>query len=85
MARVTSAGLSGSMAVLGLVIEQPNQTVTHIAHCLDRRFARSRFSPSTAYNALPRWLKRKRKRVLRTYRTPGKDRSEDRYEATISA
>jgi len=70
------------MAVLGLVIEQPNQTVTHIAQCLDRRFARSRFSPSTAHNALPQMAEAKRKRVHRTYESPGEARSEDRYEAT---
>jgi hypothetical protein len=82
MARVNSAELSGSMAVLGLVIEQPNQTVTHIAQCLDRRFTRSRFAPSTAHNALPQMAEAKRKRVRRTYESPGDDRSEDRYEAT---
>jgi hypothetical protein len=82
MARVNSAQLSGSMVVLGLVIEQPNQTVTHIAQCLDRRFARSRFAPSTAHNALPQMADAKHKRVCRTYEAPGDDRSEDRYEAT---
>jgi hypothetical protein len=70
------------MAVLGLVIEQPNQTVRHIAQCLDRRFTRSQFAPSTAHNALPQMAEAKRKRVRRTHEAPNDDRPDDRYEAT---
>ena len=82
MARVNPAELPGSMAILGLVIEEPNQTVSRVAQRLERRFARSRFSPSTAYNALPQMARRGQHppRVRCTQR--GHDRSHDRYEAT---
>jgi len=68
------------MAVLGIVIQQPNDTVTHIGQCLDRRFTRARFARSTAHSTLPRLAEAGR--VHRTYRAPGRDRPKDRYEAT---
>jgi hypothetical protein len=68
------------MAVLGIVIEQPNDTVTHIGQCLDRRFTRARFARSTAHSTLPRLAQAERVRC--TYQGPGTDRSKDRYEAT---
>ncbi|MGH2880344.1 MAG: hypothetical protein ACRDK4_12165 [Solirubrobacteraceae bacterium] len=82
MARVTPTELSGSMAVLGLVIEQPNQTVSYIARCLESRFPRARFAPSTAHNALRQMAEAKRKRVLCTHEESGED-SANRYEATV--
>lgn len=73
------------MAILGLLIEQPNQTVAEVAQSLERRFARSRFHPSTAYNALPQMARPGHgpPRVLCTYRTPGRGRkAQGRYEPT---
>jgi DNA-binding PadR family transcriptional regulator len=84
MARLQPTELSGSMAVLGLLIERPNQTVTEIARALDRRFTRARFAPSTAHNALRQMAEGKRKRVSCTHVEPGDERTEDRYEATIA-
>src|SRR6202035_3792591 len=80
MSRVNPAELPGSMAVLGLVIEQPNDTVSHIGHCLGQRFTRARFARSTAHSSLPRLAYSGR--VRRTHLERGNDRSLDRYEAT---
>ncbi len=80
MSRVNPAELPGSMAVLGIVIEQPGDTVSHIGHCLGERFTRSRFARSTAHSSLPRLAHSGR--VHRTHLAPGRDRSLDRYEAT---
>jgi hypothetical protein len=80
MSRVNPAELPGSMAVLGLVIEQPNDTVSHIGHCLGQRFTRARFARSTAHSSLPRLAHSGR--VRRTHLERGNDRSLDRYEAT---
>ncbi len=82
MSRVTPAELPGSMAVLGIVIEQPNDTVSHIGHCLGQRFTRSRFARSTAHSSLPRLAHSGR--VRRTHLERGNDRSLDRYEATAA-
>jgi hypothetical protein len=68
------------MAVLGIVIEQPNDTVSHVGRCLGQRFTRSRFARSTAHSSLPRLAHSGR--VRRTHLAPGKDRSLDRYEVT---
>ena len=80
MSRVNPAELPGSMAVLGIVIEQPNDTVSHIGHCLGQRFSRARFARSTAHSSLPRLAHSGR--VRRTHLERGNDRSLDRYEAT---
>jgi hypothetical protein len=80
MSRVNPADLPGSMAVLGIVIEQPNDTVSHIGHCLGERFTRARFARSTAHSSLPRLAHTGRVRC--THLAPGNDRSLDRYEAT---
>jgi hypothetical protein len=68
------------MAVLGIVIEQPNDTVSHIGRCLGERFTRARFARSTAHSSLPRLAHSGR--VRRTHLERGNDRSLDRYEAT---
>ncbi len=68
------------MAVLGIVIEQPNDTVSHVGHCLGQRFTRARFARSTAHSSLPRLAHSGR--VRRTHLERGNDRSLDRYEAT---
>ena len=80
MSRVNPAELPGSMAVLGIVIEQPGDTVSHIGHCLGERFTRARFARSTAHSSLPRLAHSGRVRC--THLAPGRDRSLDRYEAT---
>ena len=80
MSRVTPAELPGSMAVLGIVIEQPNDTVSHIGQCLGQRFTRARFARSTTHSSLPRLARSGR--VRRTHLERGNDRSMDRYEAT---
>ncbi len=76
------AELPGSMAVLGLVIEEPDETVTHIAQALDKRFTRARFASSTAHNTLPRFAMADPPLVCCTYQAPGGDRKKARYEAT---
>lgn len=81
MARANPAELPGSMAVLGLVIERPNHTVSEIGQLLESRFTRSRFSLSTAHNALPQMVRSRIKRVRLSYKSPVKD-SEDRYVPT---
>lgn len=53
MARSGSGELSASMAVLGLVIEEPD-CAAGIAQRLAKRFRPARFAPSTAHMALPR-------------------------------
>jgi hypothetical protein len=68
--------------VLGLVIEQPNQTVSHIARTLEERFVRCRFVKSTAYMALPQMARGRSIRTRRTFTAPDDDRSMDRYAAT---
>lgn len=68
------------MAVLGIVIERPNDTVSQVGRCLGERFTRSRFARSTAHSTLPRLAHSGRVRC--THLAPGKDRSLDRYEAT---
>jgi hypothetical protein len=80
MARLTADELPGSMVVLGLVIENPNDTVSSIGERLDHRFQRARFSRSIAHTALPRLAEARRVRC--TYRAPRDERSQDRYEAT---
>ena len=70
------------MAVLGLVIERPNQTVSYYAQALDRRFTRARFVKPTAYNALKQMAEGRNVRVARTYEAVGDDRSDDRYAPT---
>jgi hypothetical protein len=81
MSRVNPAELPAHMAVLGIVIEQPNQTVSQIARVLDERFVRSRFVKSTAYMTLPQMARGRSIRVQRTYTAPDDDRSMDRYAA----
>jgi len=69
------------MAVLGLVIERPNQTVAWYANALAQRFPRAGFGKSTAYNALRRMARGDAQRVRCTHEAGGQDGSMDRYEA----
>lgn len=82
MARVGSDELSGSMACLGLVIEQPNLSVREVGLCLEERFSRCRFARSTAHATLPRLASACR--VRRSYEAPGSNRAADRYQPTQS-
>jgi hypothetical protein len=88
MSRVNPDELSGSMAVLGLVIERPNATVKEIGQQVRKRFTRACFAGSTAHSALPRLAEQKDERlpcVERTHKAPGRGhstRSLDRYRAT---
>jgi hypothetical protein len=70
------------MAVLGLVIERPNQTVSYYAQALARRFPRARFAAPTAYNALKQMGEGRNVRVERIHVAPGEDRSDDRHAPT---
>jgi DNA-binding PadR family transcriptional regulator len=79
MAKPKSSDLPAHMALLGLLLEQPNQTVTDIARRLKERFPHARFSTATAHNALPQMAKSPA-RVRRTHQ--GETKALDRYEVT---
>jgi hypothetical protein len=72
------------MVIIGLLIEQPDQTVADYAQRLSDRFPESRFHSSTVYNALPQMARggQSRPRVRCTHHAPGRNRSQDRYEPT---
>jgi DNA-binding PadR family transcriptional regulator len=72
------------MAILGLLIERPGQTVAEVAQGLEKRFAMSRFDQATAYNTLPQMARSglSRPRVRCTHHAPGRGRGQDRYEPT---
>lgn len=70
------------MAVLGLVIERPNQTALWYANALAQRFPRAGFGTSTAHTALHRMARGEASRVRCTHEAGGQDGSKDRYEAT---
>jgi hypothetical protein len=67
------------MAVLGLVVERPNQTVVYYANELTERFPHARFAKGTAYTALRQMARGKRPRVRRTRQAPGFERTFDLY------
>ncbi len=69
------------MAVLGLVIERPNQTVAFYAKAVAERFPRAGFGQSTAYNALRQMEQSKKPRVRCTRHATGADASMDLYAA----
>jgi len=84
MSKPNPADLPGRIAILGLLIEQPDQTVAEVAEGLRVRFAGSRFDPATANTGLQRMArdKRSRPRVRCTYQALGRGRTQDRYRAT---
>jgi hypothetical protein len=84
MAKPTPAELPASMAILGLLLREPNLTVAEVAQRLDERFPESRFDRTTAYNALPQMARggQSRPRVRCTCRGSGRERTADRYELT---
>lgn len=69
------------MAVLGLVIDRPNQTASWYANALAQRFPRAGFGTSTAHNALRRMARGEAPRVRCTHEAGRQDGSKDRYEA----
>lgn len=77
MARTYEGELQASMAVLGIVIERPGETVASIAHLLGERFSYAQFASSAAYNTLPRQAA---KGLVR--RVGGGTGANERYEAT---
>src|SRR5579872_2201598 len=80
MARPHRDELPAHMAVLGLVIERPNQTVAWYANALAQRFPRARFGKPIAYNALRQMARGDAARVRCTHETGGQDGALDRYE-----
>lgn len=76
--------LPAHRAVLGLVIERPNETVAWYASALAQRFPQARFGKSTAYSALHQMARGRSPRVERTHVAGGQDGSKDRYEATAA-
>jgi DNA-binding PadR family transcriptional regulator len=86
MSKPRPSELPSSMAILGILIDDPNKTVAEVAEALDTRFAQARWDPSTVYNALPQMARSKqgRPRVRCTHQThPDRGRkTQDRYEPT---
>lgn len=88
MSKPRPSELPSSMAIVGILIDDPNQTVAQVADALDDRFPQARWDPSTAYNALPQMARSKdgRPRVRCTHRThagPGR-KTQDRYKPTAA-
>lgn len=82
MARPHQDVFPAYMAVLGLVVERPRQTVGWYAKALGERFPQANFEKSTAYNAFRQLSKGSAPRVICTHQHPGEDRSLDQFEAT---
>jgi len=76
LSRTNMGELSASMAVLGLVIEEPRDA-SSVAQRLSERFRPARFAPSTAHMTLPRL---EAQGFVR--RAPVNGSSHQRYEAT---
>jgi DNA-binding PadR family transcriptional regulator len=83
MSNTNPADLPGTIAILGLLVEQPDQTVAEVTEGLKSRFAGSRFDPATAHTGLPRMAKdkRSRPRVHCSHKAP-EGRTQDRYRTT---
>jgi hypothetical protein len=77
MSRSRSGELTASMAILGLVVQQPD-TVAGIGLRLPERFPRASFARSAAHNNLPSLARQGLVRVVKH----GPEPSLDRYEAT---
>lgn len=73
-----SGELSASVAILGLVIREPD-TVAGVSRRLSDQFFAARFSRSVAHNTLPRLAQQGLVRVVE----PGREPAFDRYEATV--
>lgn len=79
MSKPNPADLPGSMAILGLLVERPDQTVAEVTESLRERFAGAQFDPATASHTLSRMAREERPRLTCTYQAPGRARREDRY------
>jgi DNA-binding PadR family transcriptional regulator len=77
MARPAKSDLSGSMAILGLLIQRPD-TASGVALRLTEEFPRTQWSRSIAHNTLPSLAKQGFVRLVEK----GSRGSLDRYEAT---
>jgi DNA-binding PadR family transcriptional regulator len=77
MARPAKSDLSGSMAILGLLIQRPD-TASGVALRLTEEFPRTQWAKSLAYNTLPSLAKQGFARLIEK----GPKDSKDRYEAT---
>lgn len=77
MSRVNPDDLPASMVVLGLLIEQPNQTVRHFGQAIDRRFSCARFSRANAQSVLERFAEHGK--AERSHK--GRSKAYDRYVA----
>jgi len=75
--RARGGELSASMAVLGLVIDQPD-SVSGVSRRLADRFPHARFARNSAHNNLPSLHRQGLVRLI----AEGEQRSLDRYEAT---
>jgi DNA-binding PadR family transcriptional regulator len=84
MAAPNPADLPGTIAILGLLIERPDQTVADVKEGLKKRFPGCRFDHTTAHTALLRMSRagRSSARVRCTYRSPGRIRTQDQYRVT---
>lgn len=60
MSRLNPASLSGRMAILGLLIEHPDQTVAEVSEGLRTRFTEARFDGATASHTLKRMARERR-------------------------
>jgi hypothetical protein len=82
MSGMNPTKLPATMAVLGVVIEQPEQTVAQIARTVSVRFTRSGIGGSAPYQALRQMAKGRSPRVRCTYEAAAEQRTMDRYAAT---
>jgi len=82
MSRTYEGELPATMAILGLVIQRPDETVSKIASLFVERFEYARFSRSTVYNTLPRLAEDGKAHRTHVARPGEKPSAGDRYKAT---
>ena len=81
MARASTGELSASLAVLGLLIEEPD-TPSRVGQRLAERFRSAQFAPSTAHMTLPRLESQGLVRLLPDPQHEEEESKRQRYEAT---
>jgi hypothetical protein len=82
MPELKSTHLPTTMAVLGVVIERPNQTVSEIARVVSERFVLAGIGSSAPYEALRSLAKGPSPRVRCSGEVPGSVRATDRCDVT---
>jgi DNA-binding PadR family transcriptional regulator len=82
MSQLKSTHLPTTMAVLGVVIERPNQTGSEIARAVSERFVGAGIGGSAPYGALRTLAKGPSPRVRCIKDVPGSEPATDRYDAT---